>query len=209
MGRVDQRGRDRRTRGRRELVPGTAQGIGRPHLPGHDRECTRGGFPGKLAPMTLPPWLTPRRLALIAVAVIVGFVAYQRLKPPRYDTPEAAITAVLDAGAEAARDGRVKDMMSLVSAAYRGGDDGGPADRDELRAYLVMGLARDGAEVRYLSRDIEVEGGAARVSVSMVVVAGGLRGNAGQLDLELDLALEGDDWKVVSSRSAAVPAPPP
>jgi hypothetical protein len=161
--------------------------------------------------MNLPDWLTPRRLVFLGALVIVSGLVYRRCAPPRYGSPEAAIAALLDEGTAAAREGRVGDMIELVSASYQGGADGGPADRAELRAYLTMGLARGGAEVRSLSRDIEVHGSTATVRTSLVVIAGGLGGiadgRAGARDLELGLALEGDVWKVVSSRSEALIAP--
>ncbi len=161
--------------------------------------------------MRLPDWLTPRRLVFLVVLGIVGGLVYRRCAPPRFGSPEAAIAALLDEGTAAAREGRVGDMIELVSAAYQGGADGGPSDRAELRAYLTMGLARGGAEVRALSRDIEVHGTTASVHTSLVIVAGGLGGladgRAGARDFEIELALEGDTWRVVSSRSAALIEP--
>lgn len=152
------------------------------------------------------PELTLRRLGLIVIAIVVMYLGYRHLTAKRYATPEAEISAVLDEGAAAARAGRIKDMMALVSDAYHGGEDGGPANRDDLKAYLFVALAR-GAEVRSLSRDITVEGRSAKVRASMIVIVGGrglVDGRTGAREFTLELAKEGDDWKVTSAKTGAL-----
>lgn len=156
------------------------------------------------------PELTVRRLGLVALVIVAGLFGHRWLTEKRYSTPQAAIAAMLDAGAAAARDGRIDDMLELVSDSYRGGDDGGPGSRGELKAFLFIALRR-GAEVRFLSRDITVTGRTATVRASILVVAGGaagvVDGRTGARALDLDLAQEGDDWRVVSARTSALIAP--
>ncbi len=155
--------------------------------------------------MTLPT-LSVRNIAIALAVLIVGVVAYRMLSAPRHGTPEAAIGALLDDAAEAARAGRVKDLMEYVSSSYRGGDSG-PSTRDELRAYLFVAVAR-GGEARFLSREIHVDGSSAHVRASMILAFGGVRGIAdgttGARDVELELVLEDDDWKVVAARTGSI-----
>jgi hypothetical protein len=147
------------------------------------------------------------RRAAVAVGVAAAAIAiWLWLRPRPVLPPQQAIEALLDDAAEAARKGRVKDVMAHVSDRYRG-DSEGASSKGELRPYLAVLIAR-GAEVRFLSRDVVVEGERARVRATVVFVGGGLRnvlsGDAGAREVELDLELEEDEWKVVASRHAPV-----
>ena len=151
------------------------------------------------------PSLTVRNLGLALLLVIGGYLAYKKLSEKRYSTPQAAIAAMLDDGAAALRDGRLGDVVDHVSASYHGGDDGGPASRNEVKAFLLFAFGTKGAEIRFLSRDIQVTGDTAKVRASIVTVVGGkglVDGRSGARELEVDVQREDGEWKVTSARAA-------
>jgi hypothetical protein len=147
--------------------------------------------------------LSRRQLAIGAAALAAGLGVYL-LTRDRALPPEEAVNKVLDDAVAAVQDGRVKDLMELVSERYQSEGEGA-ADRAELRSYLTALLFRGGVEVKVLSRTITLEDESrAILEATVVLVRGGFRGVAegdvGARQLELHLEREGGDWKVVSSR---------
>ena len=148
--------------------------------------------------------ISRRQLAIGAALVAAGLAAWFLVRG-RPLPPEQAVNALIDTGLAAAEEGEVNDLMDLVSKDYQA-EGNGPESRAELRQYLTALLFRGGVGVEVLSREVVLDDDlkGASVSLTVLVTRGGLRGlaegNAGARDISLRLALEGDDWKVVSSR---------
>lgn len=117
-------------------------------------------------------------------------------------TPEQQVRAVIDAGEAAAEAHDLSGMLEHVSSTFR---DGRGGDREELAQYLRAYLVTH-PSVQLLTRIESIEfpyRDYARVQLTVGTVgrqasgSGGL-GLAGDLnDVTLELALEGDEWKVV------------
>jgi hypothetical protein len=115
------------------------------------------------------------------------------------ETPEGRVRAVLDAIERAAEEGDLAAFKEHVSEAYS--DEMGH-DRRELMAYLtfhVMGRSRRHVLLRVqrvdLRSDTHAEVSAAAGLMGSRARAQGLSADVYHVDL--DLALEGDDWRIV------------
>jgi hypothetical protein len=148
--------------------------------------------------------ISRRQLAIGAALVAAGLAAWFLFRD-RPLPPEQAVNALIDAGLAAAEEGDVGDLMDLVSQDYQA-EGNGPESRAELRQYLSALLFRGGAGIEVLSREVVLDDDqhGATVHLTVLLTRGGLRGlaegNAGARDITLRVALEGEDWKVVSSR---------
>jgi len=122
-------------------------------------------------------------------------------------TPEARVKAVIAAGEAAAEERDLAGILELVSENYR--DDRG-GDREELRQYLRGYLVMH-QSVHLLTRIDAIEfpyRDYARVQLTVGTLgreaAGAIELAGDVYDVALELALEGDEWRV--TRAAWEPA---
>jgi len=122
-------------------------------------------------------------------------------------TPEAEVHAALAALEAAAEAGDAGAFSELVSADYQS-----PlGDREKLRAFVAFHVMRSGRGrgVIVRVRDVRIE--PAEPMRAAVTLAVGLAGAGSRLGAEvyavdLDLAREGDDWRVSWAQWHAAPA---
>jgi hypothetical protein len=123
-------------------------------------------------------------------------------------TPEQEVRAALAALEAAAEAGDAGAFAELVSADY---EDPYGHDREKLRAFVAFHVMRSGRgrEVVVRVRDVRIEpGNPARAAVTLAV---GLAGAGSRLGAEvyavdLDLAREGDAWRVSWAQWHTAPA---
>jgi hypothetical protein len=125
-------------------------------------------------------------------------------------TPEEEVRAVLGELEAAAEAGDAGAFAALVSAGY---EDPYGHDRDELRAFVAFHVMRSGRgrEVMVRVRDVRIE--PAEPTRAAVTLAVGLAGAGSRVGLgaevyavDLDLAREGDAWRVSWAQWHAAPA---
>jgi hypothetical protein len=117
-------------------------------------------------------------------------------------TPEQQVREVIDAGEAAAESRDLSGMLEHVSASFRDDQGGG---REELKQYL-RGYLLTHPSVEVLTRVESIEfpyRDYARVQLTVGTLGRGAAGSgtfdlAGDVnEITLELALEGDEWKVV------------
>lgn len=142
-----------------------------------------------------------RIAAVLLLAALLGCSAPAR-------TPEEEVRAALAALEAAAEAGDAGAFGDLVSAAYQ---DPYGHDREKLRAFVAFHVMRSGRgrEVIVRVRDVRIEpGDPARAAVTLAVgLAGaGSRVGAEVYAVDMDLAREGDAWRVSWAQWHAAPA---
>ena len=128
-------------------------------------------------------------------------------------TPEDEVRATLAALEAAAEAGDASAFAELVSADYT---DPYGHDRDKLRAFVAFHVLRSGRgrEVILRVRDVHIEASEptrAAVTLAVGLAGAGSRRGSGGLGAEvyavdLDLAREGDAWRVAWAQWQAAPA---
>jgi hypothetical protein len=123
-------------------------------------------------------------------------------------TPEEQVRAALAALEAAAEAGDAGAFAELVSAGYQ---DPYGHDRERLRAFVAFHVMRSsrGRELIVRVRDVRIEPGdppRAAVTLAVGLAGAGSRLGAEVYAVDMDLAREGDAWRVSWAQWHAAPA---
>lgn len=137
-----------------------------------------------------------------ALALVLGAV----LGCGEAATPEQEVRTVLAALEAAAEAGQAGDFSELISARY---EDPYGHDREKLRAFVALQLMQSGRgrELIVRVRDVSFpEPERACVTLAIGLAGAGSRLSAEVYAVDMDLAREGDAWRVSWAQWHAAPA---
>ena len=146
-------------------------------------------------------------IALAFVAIFVWLFSLTRPDPPG---SEAAIAELISTGVLALEEGDSGDVLDLVSEDFTGRFASESLDRETLADYLRYQFLRGGGiDVSIISQDIEIVNSHEAVVMLTVVgtrggMVGALGGDADAMGVELRVAIEVDEWKVVEAFERSV-----